>query len=88
MTNPFKLSSLPKGFFAITLAVCLLSMSVAQPIFFLPEAVAAASFTTAGGLVFTGASGATLATVPTGALLLGAAAKKIALLKLLAEANQ
>merc|ERR1712108_112060 len=75
------------GLFAVPLAVCLLSMTVAQPIFFLPEAVATATFTTAGGLVLSGATGTTLATVPTGALLLGAGLKKIALLKLLAEAT-
>merc|ERR1711863_27794 len=75
------------GLFAVTLAVCLLSMTVAQPILFLPEAVATATFTTAGGLVLAGATGTTLATIPTSALLLGAAAKKIALLKLLAEAE-
>jgi len=76
------------GFFAITLAVCLVSMTVAQPIFLL-DPLSAASFTTAGGLVLTAASGAT-ATIPTGALVLGGlAAKKLALLKILeAQQNQ
>ena len=74
-----------QGLFAVTLAVCLLSMTVAQPILFLPEAVATATFTTAGGLVLAGSTGTTLATIPTSALLLGAAAKKLALLKLLTE---
>ena len=48
----------------------------------------AASFTTAGGLVLTGAS--TSLTVPTSTLLLGklAAAKKLALLKILADQQQ
>jgi len=74
------------GLFAVTLAVCLVSMTVAQPIVFL-DPLTAASFTTAGGLVLTSAAGST-ATIPTGALVLGGlAAKKLALLKIL-EAQQ
>jgi hypothetical protein len=74
------------GLFAITFAVCLLSMSVAQPIVFL-DPISAATFTTAGGLVLTSAAG-TVATIPTSTLALGAlAAKKIALLKLLSDAE-
>ena len=63
-------------------------MTVAQPLVFL-DPLTAASFTTAGGLVLTAASGAT-ATIPTGALVLGGlAAKKLALLKILeAQQNQ
>ena len=76
----------PQGLFAVTLAVCLVSMTVAQPIVFL-DPLTAASFTTAGGLVLTSAAGST-ATIPTGALVLGGlAAKKLALLKIL-EAQQ
>merc|ERR1712029_645071 len=52
-----------------------------------PRPPGPATFTTAGGLVLTAASGAT-ATIPTGALVLGGlAAKKLALLKIL-EAQQ
>ena len=62
-------------------------MVVSQPLFF-PEPVSTAAFTTAGGLVLTSAAGTTLATIPTGALVLGGlAAKKLALLKIL-EAQQ
>ena len=74
----------PQGLFAVTFAVCLLSMTVAQPVFLL-DPLSTATFTTAGGLVLTAASGAT-ATIPTGTLVLGGlAAKKLALLKLLQE---
>merc|ERR1712062_258327 len=71
------------GLFAVTLAACLMSMTIGQPLFF-PEPVSTA-FTTAGGLVVTGVtSGATLASIPTGALVLGGlAAKKLALVKIL-----
>ena len=54
-------------------------MSQAQPLFFDPGTTAA--FTAAGGLVFTGAGGATVATIPTGALVLGGIAKKLLLEK-------
>merc|ERR1712203_455992 len=57
------------GLFAITFAVCLLSMSVAQPLVFL-DPISAATFTTAGGLVLTSAAG-TVATIPTSTLALG-----------------
>merc|ERR1711962_1765712 len=74
------------GLFAITLAVCLVSMTLAQPLVFL-DPLTAASFTTAGGLVLTAASGAT-ATIPTGALILGGiAAKKAVVLKALAASR-
>merc|ERR1712117_3467 len=73
------------GFFAITLAICLVSMTVGQPLFL--EAGTTAAFTTVGGLVFTNAAGTAVATIPTAALLLGLGAKKIALLKLL-QASQ
>merc|ERR1712025_406601 len=75
------------GLFAITLAVCLVSMTVAQPLVFL-DPLTAASFTTAGGLVLTAASGAT-AIIPTGALVLGGiAAKKAVILKALAASRE
>merc|ERR1711981_373142 len=72
------------GLFAVTLAVCLVSMTVAQPIVFL-DPISTAAFTTAGGLVLTSAAG-TVATIPTSTRALGAlAAKKVALLKILAD---
>merc|ERR1712018_1062447 len=74
------------GFFAITLAVCLVSMTVGQPLFL--EAGTTAAFTTVGGLVFTNAAGTAVATIPTAALLLGLGAKKVALLKLLQASQQ
>ena len=62
------------GLFTVTLAVCLVSMTVAQPFFLpaatagtlatVPAATAGATFTTAGGLVLTDALGATIATIP------------------------
>merc|ERR1711902_111049 len=58
------------GLFAITYAVCLLGMVVSQPLFF-PEPISTATFTAAGGLVLAGATGTTLATIPTSAILLG-----------------
>merc|ERR1712029_657152 len=62
-------------------------MTVAQPLVFL-DPLTAASFTTAGGLVLTAASGAT-ATIPTGALVLGGiAAKKAVILKALAASRE
>ena len=74
----------PQGLFAVTFAVCLLSMTVAQPIFLL-DPISTAAFTTAGGLVLTSAAG-TVTTIPTATLALGAlAAKKVALLKILSE---
>merc|ERR1712223_936562 len=88
ITNELTSSVIMKvmGLFAVTLAVCLVSMTVAQPIVFL-DPLTAASFTTAGGLVLPSAAGST-ATIPTGALVLGGlAAKKLALLKIL-EAQQ
>merc|ERR1712141_752318 len=76
------------GLFAITYAVCLLGMVVSQPLFF-PEPVSTATFTTAGGLVLAGATGTTLATIPTGAIVLGGlAAKTGALIKILALQQQ
>merc|ERR1711988_403870 len=74
------------GFFAITLAVCLVSMTVSQPLFF--EAGTTAAFTAAGGLVFTNAAGTAVATIPAAALLLGLGAKKVALYKLLQDHQQ
>ena len=72
---------------ALTVAICLVSMATSQPIFLL-DPITAASFTTAAGLGLTAASGATL-TVPTSTLVLGGlAAKKLALLKLLAAQEQ
>merc|ERR1712026_557752 len=70
------------GFFAITLAVCMVSMTVSQPLFF------EAGTTAAGGLVFTNAAGTAVATIPTAALLLGLGAKKVALYKLLQDHQQ
>merc|ERR1711878_94301 len=73
------------GLIALTLAVCLVSAS-AQPIFLL-NPITAASFTAAGGLVLTAASGGAL-TIPTSTLVLGkAAAAKLLLLKALAAAR-
>ena len=74
-----------QGLIALTLAVCLVSAS-AQPIFLL-DPITASSFTTAGGLVLTAASGGAL-TIPTSTLVLGkAAAAKLLLLKALAAAR-
>ena len=72
-----------QGLLYVSLAACLMSLTIGQPLFF-GEPVSTA-FTAAGGLVVTGVtSGATLASIPTGALILGGlAAKKIALLKFL-----
>ena len=72
---------------ALTLAVCLVSAS-AQPIFFV-DPISAASFTAAGGLVLTAASGSAL-TIPTSTLILGkaAAAKALLLKALIASRNQ
>merc|ERR1712071_480908 len=55
---------------------------LAQPLF-LADPISTAAFSIGGGLVLTGASGATLATVPTASILLGKAllAKKAILLK-------
>merc|ERR1712156_776455 len=66
------------GLFAITYAVCLLGMVVSQPLFF-PEPVSTATFTIAGGLVLASATGTTLATIPTGAIVLGGLAAKTGL---------
>ena len=70
---------------AITVAMCLLATTTAQPVFLL-DPITATTFTTAAGLGLTAASGATL-TIPTSTLILGkiAAAKKLALLKILAD---
>ena len=77
-----------QGLFAVSLAACLMSLTIGQPLFF-GEPVSTA-FTTAGGLVVTGVtSGATLASIPTGALVLGGlAAKKLALVKILESRQQ
>ena len=76
-----------QGLIAVTLAVCLVSMASAQPL--LLPAGATAAFTTAGGLVLTSAAG-TVTTIPTSSLILGklAVAKKLAILKLLADQQQ
>merc|ERR1712122_342847 len=76
------------GLIALTVAMCLLSTTIAQPVFLL-DPITAASFSTAAGLTLTGASAATL-TVPTSTLILAklAAAKKLALLKILADQQQ
>merc|ERR1712222_229891 len=77
-----KISSLTMkvmGLIALTLAVCLVSAS-AQPIFLI-DPISTATFTTAGGLALTAASGAGL-TIPTSTLVLGkVAAAKALLLK-------
>merc|ERR1712110_934366 len=91
LTNEYTSSLTMKvmGLFAVTFAVCLLSMTVAQPLFFLPEAIATATFTSAGGLVLAGATGTVLATIPTSSIILGGlAAKKLALLKILAAQQE
>ena len=76
-----------QGLIAVTLAVCLVSTASAQPL--LLPAGATAAFTTAGGLVLTSAAG-TVTTIPTSSLILGklAVAKKLAILKLLADQQQ
>lgn len=73
----------PQGLFSVTLAVCLVGLSLAKPTILL-DPISTVAFTEATGLVLTAASGAVV-TVPTGALLLGAAAKKAALLHLILE---
>ena len=66
--------------------MCMLT-ATAQPIVLL-DPITAATFTTAAGLGLTAASGATL-TIPTSTLVLGklAAAKKLLLLKALADSQ-
>jgi len=73
-------------FLGLFLALSLLLSVSCQPLFF-PEAVASSAFTVAGGLVLTGASGATLATIPTASLVLGKAllVKKAILAKALID---
>ena len=67
-------------------------MTVAQPLF-LPAGTAAATFTHAGGLVLSeaalasGVAGATLATIPAGWVYGALAAKKLAALKLILDAQ-
>ena len=88
------------GLFAVTLAVCLVSMTLAQP-FFLPAATipagtTAAALNTAGtAVVLSGSSGtlATLpiatagaATIPAGLVYAGVAAKKLIAGKLIFDA--
>merc|ERR1712018_100660 len=86
--NKSSLTMKVMGLIALTVAMCLLSTTIAQPVFLL-DPITAASFTTAAGLGLTAASGATL-TIPTSTLLLGklAAVKKLALLKILADQQQ
>merc|ERR1711976_978851 len=69
-TNRQPIQSYNMKSLGLVLSLSLLLSATAQPIFF-PEAVAASAFTVAGGLVLTGASGATLATIPTAALVAG-----------------
>ena len=61
-------------------------MTTAQPLL-IPAGATAATFTGASGLVLTNAAGATLASVPATWVYAGLAAKKLALLKLLADAQ-
>ena len=75
------------GLFAVTLAICLVSMSLAQPLL-IPAGTAAATFTTAGGLVLESAAGVALATIPAGWVYAGLAAKKLAALKLILDAQE
>merc|ERR1712018_867791 len=87
--NKSSLTMKVMGLIALTVAMCLLSTTIAQPVFLL-DPITAASFATATGLSLTAASGAT-AVIPTSTLVLGklAAVKKLALLKILADqANQ
>ena len=87
ISNTAVYSIMLQGLIAVTLAVCLVSMASAQPL--LLPAGATAAFTTAGGLVLTSAAG-TVTTIPTSSLILGklAVAKKLAILKLLADQQQ
>ena len=72
-----------QGLFSVTLAVCLLNLTLGAPTIMV-DPISTVVFTEATGLVLTAASGAVV-TIPTGALLLGGLAKKAALLHLLAE---
>ena len=73
-----RLNNNPNPCFVFQFLGLLLSLSVlmaaisAQPLF-LADPISTAAFTVGGGLVLTGASGATLATIPTASLLLGKA---------------
>ena len=61
-------------------------MTVAQPLL-IPAGTATATFTAAGGLVLADAAGLALATIPAGWVYAGIAAKKVAALKLLLDAQ-
>jgi len=58
-------------FLGLITALSVLLAATASPIF--DGGITAATFTAAGGLVLTGAAGATVATIPTASLLLGKA---------------
>ena len=75
------------GLFAVTLAICLVSMSLAQPLL-IPAGTATATFTAAGGLVLADTAGLVLATIPAGWVYAGLAAKKLAALKLILDAQE
>ena len=62
-------------------------MTVAQPLL-IPAGTAAATFTAAGGLVLADAAGVALATIPAGWVYGAIAAKKLAALKLILDAQE
>merc|ERR1711862_155571 len=86
IVNSWQLNTMK--FLGLLTALSVLMAVTASPFF--ADPISTATFTAAGGLVLTGASGATLATIPTASLLLGKALllKKAVALKALANSRR